>query len=193
MDDDLPTKPTMSLCDRLHALPQELFDEIYDFTFTVSAGKKIRTDWRVFPSVLQVNRAHRRELGEVYYGSNIFVVFDAKEAVKWYRLVYVGDYGFTAYKNIRIMTPRQRSDEEAQLVNWPTPRESQLGRNLPYTQRSLVVGMGTARVTNQSWRRDLETQSATQFPALPKADRKRTPKSTGVTSLAIRFDRLGCS
>ena len=81
MVDAPPTKSPVSLRNRIQALPQELVDKIYDFTFTVPTGKYIRVK---FPSILQVNREHREALGKVYYLHNIFVARTDEEATAWY-------------------------------------------------------------------------------------------------------------
>lgn len=78
------TAPTPSLRDRIHALPQELFDEIYDLTFTVPTGKYIRITRSTFPPVLQVNQEHRKALGKVYYLHNMFVARTDDDAAAWY-------------------------------------------------------------------------------------------------------------
>lgn len=68
----------VELAQRVQALPQELQDLIYDFTFaawpSATDFHQIRFAWKP-PSCLQVNRASRRKFAEVFYGGGaIFVV-----------------------------------------------------------------------------------------------------------------------
>ena len=64
-----------TLADRVQALPQELYDEIYHLTFTavpsiqhISKAKGYRP-----PSCLQVNRATRKTIAPVYYSSIFYI------------------------------------------------------------------------------------------------------------------------
>lgn len=63
-----------------HTLPQELYDQIYELTFTVTHTtwpNRITIDKKYrFPSILQVNRQTRASLINTYYGTNAFWVPD---------------------------------------------------------------------------------------------------------------------
>jgi hypothetical protein len=71
---------------RLENLPQELYDEIFDYTFTpdgsaITVGTKYKP-----PSTLHVNQKTREKVAIRYYSSTKFT-FDKEEAVlgKWLR------------------------------------------------------------------------------------------------------------
>jgi hypothetical protein len=58
---------------RLHALPQELFNLIHDYTFTVEHSDPIVVDKAYKPpAILQVNSLSRANLLDQYYAANTF-------------------------------------------------------------------------------------------------------------------------
>ena len=80
----------------LHTIPQEIFDKIYELTFTVPEMEDITMIAFQPPSVLQVNLAHRAALGGKYYGTNTFIARDDGEAESWCQMI--------GYKQKAMMT-----------------------------------------------------------------------------------------
>lgn len=70
-------KQSPSLRDLLESLPQELYEQIYNETFTIDSSLHqeihINKSWRP-PLLLQVNRASRAKILHSYYSSHTFVV-----------------------------------------------------------------------------------------------------------------------
>lgn len=58
-----------SLATKVHILPTELFDEIYDNVFTASPDTIPITNSYRPPALLQVNRASRQDFAATYYGN----------------------------------------------------------------------------------------------------------------------------
>jgi hypothetical protein len=69
---------------RVHKLPPELFEFIYDSTFTpTSSIIKIDKDYKP-PSNLQVNRELRAQLVDAFYNANTLYIFQDTELLeKW--------------------------------------------------------------------------------------------------------------
>ena len=71
-----------SLEQLVKALPQELYDDIYQLTFTVSAGiRHIESTYKP-PSCLQVDESTRNAFAEDFYNSGIFCV-EFKVVRRW--------------------------------------------------------------------------------------------------------------
>ncbi|KAK4617439.1 hypothetical protein CLAFUW4_11855 [Fulvia fulva] len=70
------TPPTsQDLRRRLEALPQELYDQIYDFTFTCGTVHVITKSWR--PShLLYVDRSSRNTFANAYFSSSSIFLLD---------------------------------------------------------------------------------------------------------------------
>lgn len=110
----MANRPPRSLRDLMQTLPQELYDEIFDMTFTADAGvRKLNTatkkrvlgkfssgstGWRdlyfysnvaaAFPAVLHVNRSTRAQFAKSYYGQGAFVaVHDRQVARDWVEIL----------------------------------------------------------------------------------------------------------
>lgn len=85
-----PTSNTSGLAQLVQSLPQELYDSIYDFTFTttfkphdqihVSKAKGYRV-----PSILQVDCASRSQAAASYYGTRAFYFNRRDELIAWVR------------------------------------------------------------------------------------------------------------
>jgi hypothetical protein len=74
-----------TLCELVQALPRELYDEIYNLTFTANGGE-IHVDKNYKPPAqLHVNRASRELFAKQYYGNTTFHFADpgTKVAGKW--------------------------------------------------------------------------------------------------------------
>ena len=69
---------------RIQDLPQEVFDKIYDFTFTVPKGATcyIHQTSRP-PSLLGVDRTSRSKYAHSYYGDTVFALYSATVAARW--------------------------------------------------------------------------------------------------------------
>lgn len=67
----------------LHALPTELYDEIYKLTFTPRTDKIDLTKSYRPPNELQVDRAHRAEFARKYYSTTRFVTDDEDVLCTW--------------------------------------------------------------------------------------------------------------
>ena len=68
-----PTETTQQLAQRLQRLPQELYDKVYDFTFTPVDTTQIRINRGYAPpSTLQVDRKSREEFAKTYYSTASF-------------------------------------------------------------------------------------------------------------------------
>ena len=68
---------------RLYSLPQELFDEIFDLTFTIDKNSVTFIDASYKPpSILQVNRATRNLTSRAYYQTT-FKSRDSMLLAKW--------------------------------------------------------------------------------------------------------------
>jgi hypothetical protein len=73
------------LQERLAGLPQELFEYIYDLTFT--SDERIQSIYEGYrpPSILQVDRSTRETFAETFYGREdaIFFCWDHEKCLKW--------------------------------------------------------------------------------------------------------------
>lgn len=65
---------TISLAERVQALPPELFNRIQDCTFTATSGEVDIFDDSLPPSCLQVSHDTRRKFAESYYPNTIFYI-----------------------------------------------------------------------------------------------------------------------
>ena len=69
--------------ERVQALPAELYNEIYDLTFT-NTSKVQRIDQNTKPpSALQINRALREKFAQSYYGNNTIFYISITHVSKW--------------------------------------------------------------------------------------------------------------
>ena len=71
-----PSTTGKSLPELVQALPQELYDEIYDLTFTAddNATVELRRDSKPFPSLLHVDRSSRDIFAKSYYANTTFTL-----------------------------------------------------------------------------------------------------------------------
>ncbi|KAK4494304.1 hypothetical protein PRZ48_014602 [Zasmidium cellare] len=75
---------TATLRQRLEALPQELYDEIYDLTFTPDGGTRNISDTYRPPAQLQVSRATRLQFSKAYFGDGAVFRVQTEEVLgKW--------------------------------------------------------------------------------------------------------------
>ena len=78
---------TEDLAPLLQSLPQEIYDEIYELTFsaTCTTPNTIEIDTKHYspPSILQVDSASRRLAVPSYYSSHTFVAHDEKVLDAW--------------------------------------------------------------------------------------------------------------
>jgi len=78
---------TEDLAPLLQSLPQEIYDEIYELTFsaTCTTPNTIEIDTKHYspPSILQVDTASRRLAALTYYSSHTFVAYDQKVLDAW--------------------------------------------------------------------------------------------------------------
>ncbi|CAK1358072.1 uncharacterized protein RHO25_007844 [Cercospora beticola] len=93
-----------SLRDHLETLPQELYDKIYDFTFT--AEEKVvyifHCDDRP-PHLLQVDRRSRQKFTASYYSSTTFLFTGAGTFGLW--VDALGHVPSTAFRSLYLRTP----------------------------------------------------------------------------------------
>ncbi|KAK4618610.1 hypothetical protein CLAFUW4_12160 [Fulvia fulva] len=80
-----------SLPTRVQALPQELFDIIYDYTFTASPTtlnvSDTTTSAQVFPRLLHVSRASRKQFAESLYTTRIIDFGTSRIYKPWYYIM----------------------------------------------------------------------------------------------------------
>lgn len=74
-DNMAPSGTSKSLPELVQALPRELYDEIYDLTFTAEANTTVvldRKDSNPFPNLLHVDRSSRSVFAKSYYANTTF-------------------------------------------------------------------------------------------------------------------------
>lgn len=72
-----------TLASLVQALPAELYNEIYDLTFTADPGNRYIDGNYKPPSCLQVSRSTRKTFEQSYYGNNSIFYGGWKYASKW--------------------------------------------------------------------------------------------------------------
>lgn len=69
------------LIKRLHALPPELFDVVYDNVFTAGTSRKRITDKHGPPKLLSIDHGSREKYAESYFGGRTFKFVLEKEGI----------------------------------------------------------------------------------------------------------------
>lgn len=73
------------LISRVHELPPELFDMIYDNVFTVEASRNLMTETHKPPKFLSIDHRSREKYAESYYGGHTFeFILDKTEVSQWH-------------------------------------------------------------------------------------------------------------
>lgn len=113
------------LIDRIQSLPQELFDLIHDYTFTVLTSTPVIIDKSFkLPSNLQVSHGTRGDLARGFFLNSTFLFYDTAELLAWtkaltvehQRLVMTLRYDayvpkFCSRDRIRVRDVRELMDE----------------------------------------------------------------------------------
>lgn len=96
-----------SLASLVQGLPAELYQEIYDLTFTTGAGEhSIKQNYKP-PNCLQVNRSTRESFARSYYGEDSTFLVDGpadRICAKW--INRLPDAHAAMLSEIRVVKPR---------------------------------------------------------------------------------------
>lgn len=116
----------LNLIERVQSLPPELYNQIYEFTFSLEAltcGERIRVDKSYKPpSILQVSREQRCELFQAFYEYTIFCFTDdptchnnLEELTFWLKSLPITHRKVLNAANIRIVSTIQVPSDIANL------------------------------------------------------------------------------
>ncbi|KXT12849.1 hypothetical protein AC579_5405 [Pseudocercospora musae] len=85
------TNTTTDLIQKIHKLPPELFENIYDHYTTYSSPKTVViNESYTFPAEFRVNRSIRQSYAENYFSKTTFICFDADTLENWLSAIPLG-------------------------------------------------------------------------------------------------------
>lgn len=115
----------------VQGLPQELFDEVYRFTFTVSVATAIEiTETYIPPKLLQVDRASRSLFAASYYARNTFFAVSYRDAIIDWECSLTREH-IDHFRDVYVQIDEYRSDDYYKIsppISFYVSADSQLLR-----------------------------------------------------------------